>query len=366
MKFTIEKSKLTDALNKMGRIMTAKPSIPILGGILVRATADCLILTASDGTESIIHRIPVSEELVIEEEGVSVLAKEAIDISKKFKGTISYSVDGPRVKVSQAKTFLEFSTLDANDYPTIAASTNPQPIVMNGKDFSAIVTKTAFATAKTETRPILTGVHMLFAEEGNVFVATDSHRLGKISSGKGSKENEMQITVPAKLLDHALKSFDLSKDVIILPDERQLALANGDTILYSRLLEGNYPDVSRLIPTDFETKVVVNRQEMLDTIDLISALSTNSTVDLKANGLFLEVEAVQEGKKGKREIAFEEYEGDEGFSISFSAQYVAEALKSMESSSVRFNFNGSMKPFVIEPIQEDCCELQLVLPVRQT
>lgn len=365
MKFTIEKSKLTDALNKMGRIMTAKPSIPILGGILVKATADCLILTASDGTESIIHRIPVSEELEIEEEGMSVLAKEAIDISKKFKGSISYSVEGPRVKVSQAKTFLEFSTLDANEYPTVAATETPQPVIMNGKEFAAIVSKTSFATAKTETRPILTGVHMLFAEEGNVFVATDSHRLGRVLSGTATKDNEMSITVPAKLLDHALKSFDLSKDVIILPSERQLALANGDTILYSRLLEGNYPGVERLIPSEFGTNVVVNRQEMLDALVLISALSTNSTVDLKASGLFLELEAAQEGKKGKREIAFEEYDGENGFSISFSAQYVVEALKSMESSSVRFKFNDSMKPFILEPIKEDCTELQLILPVRQ-
>ncbi|MFD5853578.1 DNA polymerase III subunit beta [Cytobacillus pseudoceanisediminis] len=363
MKFQLSQEGLKDVLTKLGKVLTAKSSIPILAGVLVEAKTDCLLFTGSDGSESIIHRIPVGDgTALVEAEGRSVFSKDCIEIAKKLKGMVAFEVTGATVKVSQDKTKLDFGVLDAADYPSVANTPTSKPIIFSGEDFSNMVSNTYFAASKSEIRPILMGIHMSFSSEGNVFVATDSHRLGKVTFGKS--EQELKITVPAKTLESTLKFFDLEKEVFVFPSETQIAFANGNTILYSRLLEGNYPDTGRLIPKESKFNLVVSRKELLDALELFKDLSKNSVVKMKVDNLFVELKAFEGTTSGIREIAFESYDGEEGFTISFSAKFVADALKPLECTSVRIGLEGPMKPFTIHPITEEATELQLILPVR--
>lgn len=363
MKFELNQTKIREILSKLGKVLNAKTSIPILNGILVQAESDCILFTGSDGAESVIHRAPVEEGVVkVISEGSAVFSKDCMDVVKKLKGGITFELLDTTVKISQDKTELSFGVLDAADYPKVAIKPISQPIIFSGKEFADIISKTSFAASDSETRPILTGVNMTFHPDGNVFVATDSHRLGKVTTGK-SKE-EIKLTIPAKTLDYALKSFDLDKEVFVYPSELQIAFANGNTILYSRLLEGNFPDTSRLIPPEHNFSLVLNRTELLDTLDILATMTKNSVVKMKVGTLFVELAASGETSKGMKEIAFESYDGEEGFQISFSAKYVTDALKSMDTASVKIDFNGAMRPFIIQPVSEDINELQLVLPVR--
>lgn len=367
MKFKLDKEIIQETATKIEKILNAKSAIPILAGVLVQAKSDCILFTASDGTESIIHRIPVEDDIAtVETEGSTILTKDCLDVARKLKETISFETIAHKVIVSQesSKTNLEFSVMDADEYPKITVEATATPIVFSGKDFSDVINKTSFAASTSEIRPILQGIHMSLSPNGNVMSATDSHRLGKVVSG--AYQDEIKLTIPAKILKSALKSFDLSKDVIVVPSECQIAIANGNTIFYSRLLEGNYPDTSRLIPNDFEMKLVLSRKEFLDAIDILSVMTKNGVIKLKMDGLFVEVAATGETSKGSMQIAFESYDGDSEFEIAFSAKYVADALKSIDASSVTIGFNGNMKPFVIQPVAEERDELQLILPVRVT
>ncbi|MDX1806668.1 MAG: DNA polymerase III subunit beta, partial [Paenisporosarcina sp.] len=244
-----------------------------------------------------------------------------------------------------------------------------KPYILDGKLFAEMVSKTTFATSNSDARPILQGVNMTFNADKNVFVSTDSHRLSRLVFDGTHEESSTEdlpkaITVPASVLDHALKSFDLSMQVAIFPSPQQIAIANGNTILYSRLLEGNYPETERLIPTEFNSQLVVNRKEIIESLELLATLGTNNIVELKVNGLFVELKAQGSNAKGMKEIAFETYDGEEGFSISFSAAYALVALKTTEHQSIKFRFVGAMRPFLITPVEESN-ELQLILPVRQ-
>lgn len=368
MKFIITDVEINEAIKKMGRLLTAKSAIPILAGVLVEAKKDCILFTASDGTESIVHRITLSQEdgAEIVEEGKAVFTKETFDVSKKMKGSITFETIDTNVIVSQKKTNLTFSMMNAEEYPDVVVPSTTKPLILSGQMFSNIVSKTTFSTAKSEVRPILQAVNMTFSKESNVFTATDSHRLSQVcTNSTGENEETLALAVPGSILDQALRIFDLSQDVVIVPNEQSIALGNGNTILYSRLLDGNYPDVSRLIPTEFEMDLVVNLEELIGGLELLQALNDNGVVNLSLDGLFVKLLAKGTGAKGIRELVYESYEGSEELNISFSSQYALDALKRIDSSSVRLRFNGSMKPFVIVPTDGKIENVQLILPVRQ-
>lgn len=370
MKFVISNIEIHEAITTMGRLLSAKSAIPIFAGVLVEAEEDCLMFTASDGTESIIHRITLDkvEGNEVFMPGRSVFAKETFDVAKKMKGNITFELKGTTLFVSQNKTVFEFPTMDAAEYPKVEIDSDSVPLVLTGASFADMVSKTTFATSKDEARPILMAVNMLFKKDESVIVSTDSHRLSRvIMDASHDEDEEILLSVPASILDQAMKSFDLSYDVRIFPNSQSVALAsgNGKTILISRLLEGVYPDVSRLIPTDFKTNLIVNRKEFVDGLELLQAISTN-VISLKVAGLFVELKAIGTGTKGTRELAHVAYDGDENFSIGFSTKYVLDALKRMDDTSVRLRFNGSMKPFVIVSVDDESNAVQLVLPVRQS
>lgn len=368
MKFILSNIDVSEAVSKMGRLLTAKTTIPVLEGVLVEAMQDCLMFTASDGTETIIHRISIdaTDGNAIIEEGKSVFTKDAFDVARKMKGNITFEVkDDTKVSVSIDKTKMEFPVMSASDYPKTEMGNSSTSIVMSGTEFAKVTSQTTFAASKQEMRPILMGVNMNFKKGENIFVSTDSHRLSRLKmKGIDNLEEDIQVTVPASLLEKAAKSFDLSKDVIILPKTNSIALANGDTIFISRLLEGAFPDTSRLIPTEFETNLIVNRKELIDGLELL--LTLNSTVTLKVNGLFVELSSSNTvGSKGAKELAFESYDGLNDFTIAFSSAYALDVLKRMEENSVKLQFSGQMKPFVIVSATEENPETtQLVLPVR--
>lgn len=368
MKFIITDFEINEAIKKMGRLLSAKSAIPILSGVLVEAKGDCILFTASDGVESIVHRIVLSKqdgaEVVME--GKAVFSKETFDVSKKLKGSVTFETIDTNVIVSQAKAKLTFSMMQAGDYPTIAVPSEAKPITLSGELFTKIVSKTTFAIAKSDTRPILQAVNMCFSKGTNVFVATDSHRLSRVlTEGHTENEEEFTLSVPGTILDQALKTFDLSQNVIIVPSNQSIALVNGNTILYSRLLEGNYPDISRLIPTDFSKDLIVNLNELINGLELLQALSVNGVVNLTLDELFVKLTAAGTGTKGIKELAYDSFEGDEDFSISFSSQYVLEALRRIDSQSVRLRFNDPMRPFIIVPTDNETDVIQLILPVRQ-
>ena len=365
MKIAIASQKITEAIKKIEKPLVAKSPVPILSGALVQAENNCILFTGSDGTDTIIYRVPVEENTVeILAEGATVLPKEALDVTKKLKGIITIEIDGTKAIISQDKLKLEFGCMDAEEYPKIEG-VKTMPITFSGEEFSHIVSKTYFYASESEVRPILQGVKITISKDGNTFVATDSHRLGYITFGK--YDGEHSLVVHAKTLENALKIFDLNSDVMMFPEESHIALCNGNTIYKSRLLDGNYPEVKRLIPNEFQSELVVNKQELLDSLEIFSTISNNGTITLTIGGLFVEIKSSSETTRGQREISFESYDGEDGFQISLSVKYLMKTLKAINSNSVKLCFNGSMKPVVIKPMTDEAeLEIHLILPIRTT
>ena len=369
MKFTISKTMLEEGLNKVSKVLNKKVTTPILAHIHCEVTEEELKLIGSNATETVIYKIPVNNDVIkVETVGATILPSTVVSIVKKFKKDITFSLKDFNLQVTSGQSKFSLNALDPEEYPKLdGLEAKESTITFKGDEFKAFVKRTIFAAAKSETRPILQGVQYR-VEDGWLFLdSTDSHRLAQVKCKTNDTEN-MNIVVPASALETALKIFDESKEVeVFMRDERSLYFVNGHTSFISRLLEGKYPEVQRLIPHDFKTIVKMDRKDMLDGLELVSGITDDdqSIVRMHINGIAsFQAQGSQRGK-GKIDIPYLGLEGEDDFTISFSIPYAVDALKSMDSDVIDIKLVEAMRPFLIVPEeQKDMEELQLILPVR--
>ena len=212
---------------------------------------------------------------------------------------------------------------------------------------------------------------MSLSDQALSFVATDSHRLAsKKLTVKLDDEslNFKNIVIPGKSLSELNKIIDENDDEIsISVTENQILFQTENIYFLSRLLEGNYPETSRLIPDQSKTTLLTKTKDLLQAIDRASLLARenkNSVVKLETKGdKQLEITShTPEVGQVVEEVHPESIEGED-LKISFSAKYMLDALRTIESDLVKIEFTGSMRPFIIKP-DDDENMLQLILPVR--
>ncbi|NRD81044.1 DNA polymerase III subunit beta [Bacillus sp. BRMEA1] len=376
MKFEIKRDVLVDGLTKVGKVVKSKASLPILQVFLLEVTDKEIIITGSDNTETIKYAITVDgEDVKVIESGNIVIPYQIEAIVKKSNNCIQFSLeDGNKTTIKSGKSEFEMICLDAEDFPRLPQFDYVNPsLVLAGEQFKDLIKKTYFAASTAETRPILQGVCIELVPGYVHLVSTDSHRLARVRH-QAQAEEEMTVVVPAKSLDNMSKVFDLDQQVeVFVQNEQTILCKNGQTYYMSRLLNGNYPDTNRLIPTDSSEIVTINRKQLVDGLELIKEVATSGegnksgVVQFHVNGVAsLSSQQSQKGK-GKIDIPYESFESEEHeMTISFDCKYALDALKSMDCETVDMSFKGSMRPFVIKPHGDDVQldELQLILPVR--
>jgi len=367
MNFTMDASTMNQISKNMGSLLGAKTTIPVLTGVLTVVQENEILFTVSDGADTLVQRVMRSDEVEINTTGTTILPKDFFTTVRKMRGQIEVCTEGNIVTVTKGKTELSFTTMIADEYPKIAEQAPLSQLRYSGPTFKKIVESTAFCAATSETRPVLTGVNLKMEGKQQTFVSTDSHRLGNIhvlTSDCLEENTNVNQTIPASALTHAAKTFDLSKDVFVVNYKNMVAFVNGNVIYYSRLIEGNFPDTSRLIPQQFSTELTFNKNELRDTVQLLKEASQDSVVKFVIDeSLFVKISAKNELAKGNAEVAYGEKIGED-LTISFSSQYFLEALNAIENEIIKISFCGAMRPFVIRSSDENDTSLQLILPVR--
>lgn len=373
MKFEINRDILSEGLAKVSQVLATSTPLPILQGILLEVEQDSISLTTSDNTQSIQHTIPVDGDAVkVFESGKTVLPKTAVKLVKKSKKVLTFTLDNFLTTITSGKSVFELNCLDPEEYPKLPQIDDSKAnLTLNGKQFADFVKKTAFAASTSETRPILQGVLVDIQKDCITLSSTDSHRLGKVTC-KWSNQEEIRIVVPAKFLDKAAtKIFEPDSDVELFAHEQMILLRNDQTVYYTRLLDGNYPDTSRLLPTEFISVMNIDRKEFLDALDLVNEVSKTAdnnnegVVKLHVNGAATISSQQAQTGKGQIEIPYSSLEGEDDYDIAFSCKYAIDALKALHCDEVSFRFTGPMRPFLITPVEDtEVEERQLILPVR--
>jgi DNA polymerase-3 subunit beta len=199
-------------------------------------------------------------------------------------------------------------------------------------------------------------------------VATDSHRLSRQQARvEGAEELTLNnVIIPAKSLTELAKTFtDYSGNVDIIVSENQILVKTDEISFYSRLLDGTYPDISRVIPRSGETELVSSTRELLQSVDrafLISRDGGDNVIKWTIKDGAVKVQSIAREIGSVNEEVMARVTGRE-MSISFNARYMMEALRSIESEEVRIQFTGTMTPFLIQPTDRED-SLHIIVPTR--
>lgn len=281
------------------------------------------------------------------------------------------SDDELNVTIRSAAAEFKLNGQDAEEYPQPAILTTDNQFEIQADVLKNLIRQTNFAVSTQETRPILTGVHFILEDGVFELVATDSHRLAsrKINLNSDAESVSFRnIVVPGKSLSELNKILDDHQEkVFVSVSDNQILFKTANVNFHSRLLDGNYPETSRLIPEQSKTTVSIKSRELMQTIDRASLLAQdnrNNIVKLATmpNQLQITSHSPEIGT-AEEKVDTMSIEGED-LKISFNAKYMIDALRAIDSEEIEIAFTGAMRPFILRPQNEEESILQLITPVR--
>lgn len=377
MHLMINRDMMTTAINDVSKAVSSRTTIPILTGIKISTHSEGITLTASDSDISIEYSIPLEEEgnlyVDIKKHGsIVVPARYINDIVRRLPGQYVELEVGERflINIRSGKSEFNLNGLDPEDFPRLPQIEEEKVFSAPSDMLKSMIRQTVFAAASTELRPILTGIMWSLEEDQLRFVATDSHRLASRKFFVESSQDLFfdNIVTPAKSmieLSKILSENDTLVDIVVT--DNQILFKTDRILFYSRLLNGTYPDVNRIIPQQSKTDIILNTKEFLHAIERASLLAKDGKNNVVKFSVFLsgeiEISSISpEVGKVTEELKATLVEGEE-LKISFNAKYMMDTLRVMDSDEVKIRFTGAMSPFIIHPTDHEQ-SLYLILPVR--
>jgi DNA polymerase-3 subunit beta len=376
MKFSIKRNVFLEHLNTVQRAVSSKTTIPILKGVKLELTAEKMILTGSDSDisiQTIIKKDDETAQLLIEDPGAIVLpARFFSEIIKKLPAdTFSLAVDDNyQTQITSDRAVFKVNSLPADEYPHLPEVESTEKIQLAANLLKKVIDQTVIAASMQESRPILTGVHLTLQDGELTIVATDSHRLSQRKIPLNAQNLNYDIIVPGRSLNELAKMLpDESKNVELRISENQILCLFDQTVFYSRLFEGNYPDTAQLIPTDIKTELEVDASNFLAAVERASLLSHEGNYNIVKLTLQPEQQVAKifsnspEVGTINEVLSFENLTGQD-LEISFNPDYMKDALRSFGQADVKLNFTQPLRPFTLTPSEDKRDFIQLITPVR--
>ena len=377
MNLVIDREILLENLNTISRGLPVKSPMPILTGIKLYATDTDLFMTSSNTDISVEVTINDSSLQIIEAGQTVVPGRFFIDIIRKINSKkVSLFLSEDKILIIKAdRGEYKLHIMDPLDYPKMDFVSQENPLVLPADVIKAIVRETVFATAQNEKKPILTGVNLNNTSGKLIITATDSFRLSqKIITINDYKD--FNITIPAKSLDELAKSIDNYGDnVNIYLSINKMLVTFKNICFQTRLLDGNYPDTTRLIPQEFPIVLKFNKDELAAAVERVSLLSPrDNTKDKEITYSIIKLSIKRDRiieistnnsviGDAKEELIPTSVEAANSITIGFSSRYLLDSLKSFMSNEISLNLSGEIRPFIIKG-ENDANLTQLILPVR--
>ena len=373
--FSINKNLFLQALNTTKRAISLKNAIPILSTVKIDVTNEGITLIGSNGQISIENFISIKNEnagLLVTSSG-SILLEATFfinvvsslpDVTLDFK-----EIEQKQIVLTSGKSEITLKGKDADQYPRIQEISASNPLVLETSVLKNIINETAFAASTQESRPILTWVHFVLTENKNLkTVATDSHRMSQKKIVLEKNGDNFDVVIPSRSLREFSAVFtDDIETVEIYFTNNQLLFRSENISFYTRLLEGNYPDTDRLIPTEFTSIVTFDKNNLryaMERARLLSNATQNGTVKLEIiNGVVSAHVNSPEVGRVNEEIDTESISGQD-LTISFNPTYLIDSLKAINSEKVTISFISAVRPFTLVPNEDTENFIQLITPVR--
>ncbi|MFC5703160.1 DNA polymerase III subunit beta [Cohnella faecalis] len=378
MKLTILRNELNDAIQHVSKAVSSRTTIPILSGIKLEASFTGVTLTASDTDIAIQSFIPLEtpDKTIgtVERMGSVVLpAKFFVEIVKKLPHEEVHIDVGERFQtlITSGSAEIQLVGLDPEEFPVLPTIQEDQVFSIPGDILRDMIRQTVFAVTTNEASPILTGV--LWNLQDGVFklVATDRHRLASRTSPVDTQEVRFSnVVISGKTLSELAKIVpDQNVLVDIVVADNQVLFKLGNVLFFSRMLDGTYPDTSKIIPQNFKTELVLNTKLLSDSIDRAYLLSREEKTNIvrlattENGGIEISSSSSELGRVNEQ-LDVKEFHGEQ-IRIAFNSKYMLDVLKIIDSEQLFIGFTGAMSPIIIKPRDHDN-GLHLILPYRTT
>lgn len=368
MKFTVASSELQKALTKVSGVVPSKSTLPILENILFDLSKNTLRLAATDLEVSMAASIEVKGS---EDGKIAVPAKRIMETIRALPDVqLVFTADLSANKVKMITETGEYALVgeSSEEFPSIPQFKGEEKITLDSEILKRMINRTIFSVSVDELRPAMTGVLLQLTPKEMRAVATDGHRLVRISyTGVAQSKGKKDIIIPAKALTLVSKSIEGGETTLTM-DSSHVQFTLGNTTLTSRLIEENYPNYESVIPLDNDKTLTVSRDILLASVRRV-ALYSNATTrqirfSLKKNEMKVAAEDIDFGGEAKEKISCE-YSGEE-LEIGFNSTYIIDMLSHIDADGIVFKLSSPVRAAIIAPAKQRDHEdlLMLVMPMR--
>lgn len=369
MKLQVLQENLNKAVGVTARFADSRAQLPILGNVLISAKKSKVFVSSTNLEISACVRIGAK----VENEGeISVPAKVISELVLNLpKDTIELESEKEQLKVVTQSFSSTILGMNSSDFPPVPNSVNEKnTISLSEKNIAESLSKVIFSTSSDETRPILTGVLFILENGSLTLVATDGYRLSKktilLKDYKGGKKS---VVIPKGILAEVERGFAGGDGVLFDLEEtdKQVIFGLDDTILTSRLLEGEFPDFEKIIPKGSNIKITLDKEEFLRAVKLASIFARESANVVKVKALKDSIKVFAEsGAAGSQETKVDakiEKGGNEDFEIAFNFRFLEDFLHSVSGEEVLMEFTNSTSAGVFKDTLDQQF-LHLIMPVK--
>ena len=368
MKATIERAILLKALGHIQSVVERRNTIPILSNVLIEAADGGLRLMATDLDLQVVETI----EAAVDTPGATTVAAHTLfDIVRKLPegSQVQLTAAEGKMQVVGGRARFNLQTLPREDFPMIAEGELPTRFDLPAETLKQIIDKTRFAISTEETRYYLNGIFLHVSDDATPVLkaaATDGHRLARVTVARpDGAEGMPDVIIPRKCvgeLRKLLDEVDGSVEVSLSPTKVRFGL--GSAILTSKLIDGTFPDYSRVIPTANDKLLKIDPRSFEEGVDRVATIASEKTravkMSLDRDKITLSVTSPENG------TAAEEVPGDyaaQSFDIGFNARYLLDILGQIDGDTVEVHLADASAPTLIRE-NDKAPALYVLMPMR--
>ncbi|WP_010219134.1 DNA polymerase III subunit beta [Sphingomonas sp. PAMC 26621] len=369
MKATIERATLLKGLSHVQSVVERRNTIPILSNVLIEATAEGgLKLMATDLDLQINETIAAA---VDQPGSTTVSAHTLFDIARKLPegSQVSLSAAEGKMTIMAGRAKFQLGTLPRDDFPVIAEGELPVSFELPAETLKQIIDKTRFAISTEETRYYLNGIFWHVSEDPLPVLkaaATDGHRLARVTMPRPDGAESMpDIIIPRKCIAELRKLLDeIDGSVGVSMSPTKIRFDLGQALLTSKLIDGTFPDYSRVIPTGNDKILKIDPRSFEEGVDRVSTIATEKTravkMALDRDKIILSVSSPENG------TAAEEVPGEYtalGFEIGFNSRYLLDILGQLDGDTIEVHLADAAAPTLIRE-NDKSAALYVLMPMR--
>ncbi len=368
MKATVERATLLKCLGHVQSVVERRNTIPILSNVLIEANAGGLKIMATDLDLQIVEEFDASVETP---GATTVSAHTLFDIARKLPegSQVSLTANDGKMLITAGRARFNLSTLPRDDFPVIAEGELPTKFEIPAATLRQIIDKTRFAISTEETRYYLNGIFMHVTDDATPVLkaaATDGHRLARVTFPRPEGAEGMpDIIVPRKCVGELRKLLDeVDGSVEVSLSSTKIRFGLGTAVLTSKLIDGTFPDYSRVIPTANDKLLTIDPKAFKQGVDRVATIASEKTRAVKMaverDKITLSVTSPENG------TAAEEVSGDyaaDGLEIGFNAKYLMDILDQIEGDSVEVHLADAAAPTLIRE-NDKSPALYVLMPMR--